>query len=76
MMEQDDIKRAVLLEWEEWNGDKASANAALLFYTHLSTDCHDIQFRYPGDPYQLIRAWLIEAGFIQDANANRRIGSS
>ncbi len=76
MMEHDDTRRAVLLEWEEWNGDKSSANAALLFYTYLSTDRHNIRFRHPGDPYQLIRAWLIEAGFIQDTNTNRRTGSS
>ena len=75
MMEQEDTRRAVLLEWEGWKGDKSSA-AALLFYTYLSTDRHNIQFRYPGDPYQLIRAWLIEAGFIRDTNTDRRTGSS
>ncbi len=52
-----EIQRA----WEQWNGDKHSQGAMLVFFGWLQRHRpYFLTFRARGDPWQRVHSWLIQ----------------
>ena len=66
-------KDLILQEWNKWArenitaGKRVTGTDALAFYGHLQQAKPDLlKFKYPGDPWQQVNAWLTRAGRISD----------
>ena len=70
-MRQVEAEFLILHEWEEWQtknlkpGTRASGTNGLAFFVYLQDQKpHLLDFRYRGDKWQIIHAWLLRAGAV------------
>ena len=72
MPTQDVARQMILDEWRLWAasqeiGNRATGRDGLLFFAHLQRNqSHMLSFRYSGDKWQRVKAWLRSAGLIED----------
>lgn len=71
-MRQEDAKREIISEWHRWaednikEGQGATGLIALEFYGHLQNQkSWMLDFRYRGDKWQRVHAWLRSAGLLK-----------
>jgi hypothetical protein len=64
--ENDPAKLAIIREWDAWalkNPDDAKTSDGMLFFSYLQKERPDLllDFKYSGDQWQIIHAWLLRA---------------
>ena len=72
-MEQSRAKGWIIVEWPRWKAknipdkERPTATDGLSFFADLQTERPDLlDFEYQGDKWQIVHAWLLEKGFVND----------
>ena len=72
-MEQSKAKGWVIVQWPRWKAknipdkERPTATDGLSFFADLQTERPDLlDFEYQGDKWQIVHAWLLEKGFVND----------
>ena len=64
--EDNPAKRAVIKEWDDWalKHSEDVVGDGMLFFSHLQRERPDLllDFKYPGDKWQIVYSWLLRAG--------------
>jgi hypothetical protein len=60
-------KMAAIAEWDSWeraHPNEAKISGGIAFFTYLQRNRPDLllDFKYPGDKWQLIYSWLLREG--------------
>jgi len=68
MAKNDDhpAKQAVIKEWDDWASKRGedAVGDGMLFFGYLQRERPDLllDFKYPGDKWQIVYAWLLREG--------------
>jgi hypothetical protein len=67
----DEARRAVLHEWDAWakeNPEDAKAGmSGMMFFNYLQQKRPELlDFKFPGDKWQQVKAWLNAGGRVKD----------
>ncbi|MGB6540180.1 MAG: hypothetical protein WBF03_04795 [Xanthobacteraceae bacterium] len=68
MAENEDhpAKRAVIKEWDDWASKHSEdvVGNGMLFFSYLQRERPDLllDFKYPGDKWQIVYSWLLREG--------------
>ncbi len=72
-MKQDDAELQILYEWVDWRAnnltreERATGTHGLAFFAFLQSEKPALlDFRYKGDKWQIIHAWLLREGAVGD----------
>lgn len=70
-MKQDEARPAILAEFRLWAQKRSLQNATgqdgMLFFAFLENDQPGLlDFRAPGDKWQVVHSWLISAGLVSN----------
>jgi hypothetical protein len=69
--EDNSAKLAVLQEWDRWaqkHPHDAIISGGIAFFTYPQRDRPDLllDFKSPGDKWQIVHSWLLRAGKVRD----------
>jgi hypothetical protein len=70
-MTRKEAEQAIRTEWRVWarrnNIVDADGQVALVFYGYIQQNRPDLlDFRYPGDKWQIVHGWLRHAGYVSN----------
>ena len=70
MIRHEDAKRLIIQEWDIWASkqtDPFNLREGMIFFGYLQKEKPDLlNFRDPGDKWQTVHRWLLDAGRLKE----------